>query len=79
MDTLGIILLDSGDSAEALALLRRAHEKLPRHLEVQFHLAKALVKEGKTGEAKILLTKLVGSKRKFADRAKAEALLRRLP
>jgi putative PEP-CTERM system TPR-repeat lipoprotein len=79
MDTLGIILLKQGNSAEALALLRRAHEKLPRHLEVQLHFAKALVKEGKTGEAKSLLIELVGSERKFADRAEAEALLRRLP
>lgn len=78
MDTLGILLLEQGESAEALTLLRQAYDQVPRSTEIKFHLARALAEEGATGEAKKLLTDLVGLDREFADRAEAEALLKRL-
>ncbi len=78
MDTLGVILVDQGESAEALPLLRRANQLLPHRPSVRFHLARALAADGDEETARRILIQLVGIDREFAERAEAEALLRRL-
>lgn len=45
-DTLAAILLERGDTARALPLLRKAVEGAPKASEIRFHLAQALLKAG---------------------------------
>ena len=77
MDTLGVILLATGENVEALDLLRRAHNKNPTG-PISFHLAQALLANGAKADARRVLEKLVASTTKFEERREAEALLSRL-
>lgn len=52
MDTLGVVLLESGKKAEAVRLLERAAASLPDNPTVQYNLARAYAAVGKAGPAK---------------------------
>lgn len=57
MDTLGVVLLESGKKVEAVRLLERAAASLPDNPTVQYNLARAYAAVGKTGPARERLSK----------------------
>jgi putative PEP-CTERM system TPR-repeat lipoprotein len=78
-DTLGWILVQHGQAASALDLLRHANAGQPTNPAVQYHLAVALNDTGHPAQARKLLTPLVSSTAKFDDKGAAEKLLAALP
>jgi tetratricopeptide (TPR) repeat protein len=46
IDTVGIILLEKGDSKRAVELLKRAAGLAPKAADIRFHYAQALAKSG---------------------------------
>ena len=75
MDTLGVILLEMGETDKATGLLRRAHEAIPDNPDIGFHLAQAYVKGEHKDEARKLLAALLEKHPTFSDRDGAAALL----
>jgi len=78
LDTLGWILLNQGEPDRALPYLISATLSDPRSPDLQYHLAAALHRLGRSAEAQARLEPLLGSGISFADKAKAEALLEEL-
>ena len=59
MDTLGWLLVEKGETARGVELLRRAVDLAPGSAELRLHLAKALLKAGdKVGAARKELAEL---------------------
>lgn len=77
-DTLGFILLELGQSENALPLLRQASEVLTNDPSVSFHLAKALAALKKEDEARTILTALLAAPITFPERDQAEQLAKDL-
>src|SRR3546814_20864883 len=59
MDTLGVILLELGETTKATALLRRASESIPDNPEIGVHLARAYALGDRKDEARTLLSALL--------------------
>lgn len=74
-DTLGWILVQSGETAEGVELLRSAAAGAPSNQDVQYHLAYALRLTGAEDEAREILEKLVADDKPFAEREAAVELL----
>lgn len=77
-DTLGWILVERGEIARGLELLRQAAAATPNP-EIRYHLAAALSKSGRGGEAKTILDEILKPEVKFDSRADAEKLRREIP
>lgn len=77
-DTLGWILLEQGETARALALLREAHEAIPDNPEIAFHYAVGLHRDGQGAAAKSLLQSLLAKGQSFPGSAEAKDLLNRI-
>lgn len=77
-DTLGWILLEKGDPAEAVELLRQAVTGDPGNPRFIYHLAAALDRRGARSEARERLRDMLGLGRDFPEKAQAEALLVKL-
>jgi cellulose synthase operon protein C len=73
-DTLGWILVESGQTAEGLTHLKRAAQAPLADPEIDYHLAAALAKNGEPAEALVKLNNLLKSKREFSSRQAAERL-----
>ncbi|MDR2113233.1 MAG: PEP-CTERM system TPR-repeat protein PrsT [Candidatus Accumulibacter sp.] len=58
IDTFGAMLVLKGDLDQGIELLRKANSLAPNNPTIQFNLASALVKAGKTAEAKSMLIEL---------------------
>lgn len=78
MDTLGVILLQRGDVAEALVQLRAAAAGAPDNRTLQYHLAQALAQAGQRQEARVLLERVLQQPGDFQEDDKARALLEQL-
>lgn len=78
MDTLGVLLLEKGDTVRALELLQKASSLAPQSSTIRFNLAKALVKAGKKEDAKKELDELAKLGVKFPDQAEVTKLLQSL-
>ena len=74
-DTLGWILVNQGEAATGLPLLREAAQQLRSNPTVLYHLAVALDATGKKDEAAALLTALVKAGGNFDDKQAASKLL----
>jgi len=74
-DTLGWILVQSGETAEGLELLRSAASGAPSNQDVQYHLAYALHSTGAKDEAREILEKLAAEDKPFQAREAAAELL----
>ena len=71
-DTLGWVMVAQGDAAGGMPYLKAAAYGLPQDANVQFHLAVALSRTGKVGDAREMLAKLANSDGGDAE-AKAQA------
>jgi len=74
-DTLGWILLAQGDAGKAVTYLTAANDSSPADPAIAYHLAVALSRAGRTGDAQATLEKLLGSGASFTDKPQAEKLL----
>jgi cellulose synthase operon protein C len=77
-DTLGWVLVNSGEVERALPLLQIARQMLPDRPEVRYHYATALARSGHRAEARQELAALLNEVETFPQREEAEALLRGL-
>lgn len=78
IDTVGWMLVEQGDTAKGLPMLRKAVDLAPKALEIRYHLASALAKSGdKSGARKELEVVIVNGKN-FAQLDEARALLKTL-
>ncbi len=77
-DTLGVLLLDAGEREQAERLLEQAVKAAPNDPAIRYHLAMAKAENGRKGEALKLLDEALVGKQRFAERAEAEALKKRL-
>ncbi|MET0534962.1 MAG: XrtA/PEP-CTERM system TPR-repeat protein PrsT [Steroidobacter sp.] len=75
MDTLGWILVRSGQLAEGLPLLEKAASPANAPAEIKYHHAAALARSGAKDRAKEQLSQLLGSPELFDSRAEAQQLL----
>ncbi|MEX5745743.1 XrtA/PEP-CTERM system TPR-repeat protein PrsT [Massilia sp. X63] len=78
MDTLGWILVEKGDTARGLDLLRKAVAAVPDAEDVRYHLAAALAKSGDKAGARKELEKALASGKPFAMMDEAKSLMRQL-
>ena len=78
MDTLGVLLLDKGDTARALDLLQRASTLAPRAAGIRLNLAKALIKSGQKDAARKELDELTKLGDKFSGHVEVTQLKRNL-
>ncbi|MGC2414041.1 MAG: XrtA/PEP-CTERM system TPR-repeat protein PrsT, partial [Stellaceae bacterium] len=78
LDTLGTILLHSGNPAAAVDALDKAWGIDRDRPEIGFHLSQALAAAGRKSDALALLHQLLAGDRSFADRAQAQDLLRQV-
>jgi putative PEP-CTERM system TPR-repeat lipoprotein len=78
LDTLGGILLRSGNPAAAVDPLDKAWQKDTHRPDVGFHLSQALADSGKKTEALALLRRLLADHGPFAERVQAQDLLRQV-
>jgi predicted Zn-dependent protease len=74
-DTLGWIILQQGDVATALPLLRQAAAELKDDPGVQYHLAAALQRAGRSADAKAILQALGSRPGSFPEKPDADKLL----
>ncbi|HEX7027643.1 MAG TPA: tetratricopeptide repeat protein, partial [Gammaproteobacteria bacterium] len=77
-DTLGWILVEQNELDRGIELLRDAASKAPEVLEIKYHLAVGLHKQGETGNARDMLAELLTDERPFSERDAAEKLYRSL-
>ncbi len=59
IDTLGVLLMEGGNPARGVELLKQAVNLAPKIAEYRFHLAEALNKQGDKGSAKKELEQLL--------------------
>lgn len=74
-DTLGWLLVEQGQTARGLDLLRRALTKASDATTLRYHYAAALAKSGKRAEAKNELKALLASNQRFPELVEAKNLL----
>jgi putative PEP-CTERM system TPR-repeat lipoprotein len=78
MDTLGMLLVDKGDTARGVDLLQKAVTQAPQASGIRLNLAKALVKAGQKDAARKELDELAKLGDKFPAQAEVEQLKRGL-
>ena len=72
------ILVEKGEMPRALELLRKANTLAPEMGDIQYHMAVALHKSGRSNEARRELERLLKSERRFSMQSEAHNLLRQL-
>jgi putative PEP-CTERM system TPR-repeat lipoprotein len=77
-DTLGWILLAQGETGRAVSYLTAANQAAPTDPIIQYHLAVALDRAGRSADARAILEKLLASGAAFDDKTAAEKLLKQL-
>jgi putative PEP-CTERM system TPR-repeat lipoprotein len=78
MDTLGILLVQKGETVRGIELLRKASAAAPQSPDVRLNLAKALIKAGQKDEAKKELDELAKLGQKFPRHAEVKQLMQGL-
>ena len=77
-DTLGWILVESGNLQEGTRRLESAAQLSPEVLDIRYHLAVAKRRQGETAESIRILTVILADERPFGVRAEAANLLAEL-
>jgi putative PEP-CTERM system TPR-repeat lipoprotein len=75
LDTLGMLTLKGGDTSRAASLLRDAVARSPADLQIQIHLATALIQQKRFGEAQKVLEAVVSKGTNTASAQEARKLL----
>ncbi|WP_116812496.1 XrtA/PEP-CTERM system TPR-repeat protein PrsT [Steroidobacter cummioxidans] len=75
MDTLGWILVETGQANEGLPLLEQAATATNASADIKYHYAAALARTGAKTQAKEQLTQLLAGQATFDNRAAAQRLL----
>ena len=78
LDTMGVILLNEGNTGRAVDLLTRSVELEPGNLDARYHLSQALVQNGDKAAAQKMLQELLSESGNFSERKNAAALLNSL-
>ena len=78
LDTIGVLLVTSGDANKGLEYLTRAVALAPDRNDIRLNYAKALMKAGKPEQARKELTQLEGVAQDFSGKAEIPALLKQL-
>jgi Flp pilus assembly protein TadD len=78
MDTLAMLMADKGDTAGAIALLRKALEIAPQAAPLRLNLARVLINAGRKDEARSELETLAKLGDKFPEQAEVEKLQKTL-
>lgn len=78
LDTLGWVLVNTGQQVEGLRYLRESARAKPNDPTVQYHLAVGLNRSGETDKARDVLQSLLANDVQFADRQAAADLLNSL-
>jgi Flp pilus assembly protein TadD len=78
MDTLGWILVQKGDTARGLDVLRKAVAAAPDAPDIRYHLAAGLAKSGDKAGARKELEKTLAAGKPFASAEEAKSLMRQL-
>lgn len=78
IDTLGWVLFNNGQIDRALQLLRDARLRKPDDPTIRYHLAAALAKSGRQGEARTELQAALAGSPRFEGDAEARTLLKSL-
>lgn len=77
-DTLGWVLVRTGQPEAGLPYLREAHTRAAGHAEIRYHLGAALAALGREREARVELRAALAGEAAFDGREAARALLREL-
>ena len=77
-DTLGWILVESGNLEEGTSRLESAAQLSPEVLDIRYHLAVAKSRQGEAGESVRILSEILADERPFGVRAEAVDLLSKL-
>jgi putative PEP-CTERM system TPR-repeat lipoprotein len=77
-DTLGWILVEQGQLARAVEMLRKAATAAPKNNEIGYHYAVALAKSGDKAAARKQLETILSSGQAFPQQDQAKALLKQL-
>jgi putative PEP-CTERM system TPR-repeat lipoprotein len=77
-DTLGSVLVATGDTKRGIELLRKAADADAKAHDIRLHLARALIKSGDKGAARVELETLAKLGEKYPRRVEVEKLLRSL-
>ena len=77
-DTLGWILLEQGQTARAVEILRKAVTVAPEQAEIGYHYAVALSKSGDRAAARKQLETILAPGKAFPQQEQAKALLKQL-
>lgn len=78
MDTLGVLLVEKGETKRGVELLRKASELAPKSVAIRLNLAKALLKDGEKSAAKKELETLEKLGDKNPSRAEVAQLMKGL-
>jgi Flp pilus assembly protein TadD len=77
-DTLGLVMLERGETARAVRLLGDASDAAPGNAEIAYHFAMALERSGEWQKARDVLRKALASNQPFDELQAAKDLLKKL-
>jgi len=78
LDTLGVLLLEKGDTTRGVDVLQKAAAGAPHDPAIRLHLAQALLKAGKKDAAKKELETLAKLGNRFPQQAEVAKLIQSL-
>lgn len=78
LDTVGWMLVENGELARGLDLLRNATSQAPNALTIKYHYAVALARSGKSVDAKKELESIINTRNHFPELESAKSLLKSL-
>lgn len=78
LDTLGMLLIQRGETEQGQRLITQAAERAPKDLDIQTHYAQVLIQQGRGSEARKTLERLIREAPAGSDLSEARRLLQGL-